>query len=229
MYKPPIKDYFTFNKRERRATLFLVGILLVTIALNFFSLESSTSVSENENFDSMVDVFYASEEKANRKFFYEEKENCFRKNSYKPHEKSDSHKRNKPLTILLNLNQSDSADWTSLNGIGPIYAARIVKYRDMLGGFSSKEQLKEVYGIDEELFSKLENRIQLDKAELRRININTADYQFLAQHPYIKPSLAKQLVNYRAQHGNFNSLDHLFEFHQMDSLTFNKLKPYLSL
>lgn len=48
----------------------------------------------------------------------------------------------------INLNTTDSLQLISLKGIGPTFASRIIKYRNKLGGFIYKEQLKEVYGLD---------------------------------------------------------------------------------
>ena len=35
---------------------------------------------------------------------------------------------------LLDLNRADSADLLPLPGIGPVFASRIIRYRDLLGG-----------------------------------------------------------------------------------------------
>ena len=63
------------------------------------------------------------------------------------------------VTVRVELNSCDSAALVALNGIGASYAKRILKYRTMLGGYISVEQLKEVYGFSEELYSKSESPI----------------------------------------------------------------------
>ena len=40
-----------------------------------------------------------------------------------------------PMTIVMELNTADSLSLQQLPGIGPVYASRIVRYRDRLGGF----------------------------------------------------------------------------------------------
>ena len=45
------------------------------------------------------------------------------------------------------LNEVDSVWLTSIHGIGPVLSKRLVKYRKLLGGFNSIDQLKEVYGL----------------------------------------------------------------------------------
>ena len=80
-------------------------------------------------------------------------------------------KLSKGETILLNA--SDTAEWKKIPGIGSVYASRIVQYRNLLGGFSHVEQLLEVYGIDQELFSRI-------AVILRRMAIS-ADYRSMKQ------------------------------------------------
>lgn len=49
--------------------------------------------------------------------------------------------------LLIELNAADTTELKKLDGIGSAYAKRIVKYRDLIGGFVRKEQLLEVYGL----------------------------------------------------------------------------------
>ena len=50
-------------------------------------------------------------------------------------------KKNVPQIPLLNINFSDSFALKKLLGIGDKYASRIVRYRNLFGGFYAKEQL----------------------------------------------------------------------------------------
>lgn len=133
----------------------------------------------------------------------------------------------KPVTVEINT--ADSTELTKLKGIGSSYSKRIIKYREMLGGYISKEQLLEVYGMDStRLFPILEN-IQLDTTIRQRININTAEVKELAHHPYIEWNQAKAIVNYRKQHGNYAELHQLKQIHLINEEVFAKIKPYLIL
>ena len=55
-----------------------------------------------------------------------------------------------PRGTLVELNMADTTTLKKVPGIGPVFANRIVKYRNLLGGFYAVSQLREVYGIDEE-------------------------------------------------------------------------------
>lgn len=62
----------------------------------------------------------------------------------------------------ININKASSAELTSLKGVGPVLAGRIVEYRTQKGLFLSKEDLKKVPGIGNKLFSKIEDGISLE-------------------------------------------------------------------
>lgn len=50
--------------------------------------------------------------------------------------------------IKVELNSADSSELLKINGVGPVFASRIIKYRNKLGGFATTEQVTEVYGMD---------------------------------------------------------------------------------
>ena len=56
----------------------------------------------------------------------------------------------------VDINKADTASFKALYGIGDFLADMIVKRREELGGFISKDQLKEVYGLKEETLIRLD-------------------------------------------------------------------------
>jgi competence protein ComEA len=60
---------------------------------------------------------------------------------------------------LVNLNSATAAELDSLPGVGPVLAQRILEYRQSKGGFRSVDQLREVSGIGDSTFAKLQNRV----------------------------------------------------------------------
>ncbi len=56
----------------------------------------------------------------------------------------------------LNLNTATSAELETLPGIGPSFAAAIIRERERRGGFTSVDQLRDVRGIGEKRFADLE-------------------------------------------------------------------------
>ena len=130
---------------------------------------------------------------------------------------------------MVDIANADSAELTKLYGIGPVYASRIVKYRELLGGFVSIQQLTEVYGISDSLLNTLLPNIHLDSSDIRTIPVNTSDQYGLRKHPYISNALATAIINYREQHGTYGSLGDLRNLYILDSANYERIIPYLSL
>ncbi len=132
-------------------------------------------------------------------------------------------------TQPFDINQADTVQLASVRGIGPSLSRRIAKYRDLLGGFSGKHQLYEVYGLDSTVVDELLRKGFLGEASgIRKLRINQATEKELDAHPYISPRLAKVIVAYRTQHGNFGAAEDLAPIKILDEATLRKLAPYLS-
>lgn len=124
----------------------------------------------------------------------------------------------------IELNAADSLTLISLKGIGPSYAKRIIKYRTLLGGFTHIEQLKEVYGMQDELLTLLKTQCKVNPSLISKLNVNSADFKVLNKHPYISYELTKHLVNTRK---NIKlSSSNIAEIIQDEVIT-TKLLPYL--
>ena len=135
----------------------------------------------------------------------------------------------KALPLLLNLNESDTTALKQLRGIGSGYSRRIVKYRNLLGGFVAKEQLAEVYGISDSLYQSLEPHIFVDDSlKVRQINVNIANFKTLNAHPYISYKQAGEILNTRSKKGKFRSLSDLMRVQGLDSAGVARLAPYIS-
>lgn len=129
---------------------------------------------------------------------------------------------------LVNINLADSAEFTKLKGIGPVFASRIVKYRNSLGGFIDKAQFLEIYGFTDSLYQSLESLLVLDETSIRKININQADLNELKKHPYIDYNTALAIVKYREQNGFYTSKEDLNSIYSLSQNTINKINPYIT-
>lgn len=134
-----------------------------------------------------------------------------------------------PAPAVIELNTADSSLLTSIKGIGPAFAKRILEYRERLGGFYSPDQLKEVYGIDEEKFAAIRNSVKADPSYIRKININSAAAAEYRQLPYISWPVANALVNYRKAHGNFKSVEAIRACALITEELYRKIAPYLTI
>jgi competence ComEA-like helix-hairpin-helix protein len=130
-----------------------------------------------------------------------------------------------PLSISLNA--SDSMSWEQLPGIGPVLAARIIKYREKLGGFHSVSQLKEVYGITDSVYEKISPVIKTDQGTVKKIDLNNSSLEELKKHPYLRWQTASAIFRYREANGRFNSLEDLNKIWSLSPETILKIEPYL--
>ena len=98
----------------------------------------------------------------------------------------------------LDINKADSVALLDLPGIGAYFAGKIVQYRTQLGGYSSAEQLMEIYHFDEEKFTGLQDLITCSEPEGFALwTLSEAD---LAKHPHISRSEAHGIVLFRTHH-----------------------------
>jgi len=128
---------------------------------------------------------------------------------------------------LLDLNSCDSASLDRLPGIGPVLASRIIKFRHLLGGFASIDQMKEVYGLSIETFNLISGRIFADTLSLVRIGINNADYKVLAGIPYLEKYEVTAILKYRELKGKIISISDLTDNKLISVEKAAKVRPYL--
>lgn len=136
---------------------------------------------------------------------------------------------NKNAMAMLELNSADSTQLDALPGIGPVFAKRILEYRDKLGGFSSVDQLKEVYGMDRypEVVEQVLPHVFISSKVLKPIDVNKAQWVDLVRHPYIEKSIANSIIAIREQHGPYKSVDEIKRSHLISEDLYRKLEPYL--
>ena len=128
----------------------------------------------------------------------------------------------------VDINTADTTAFIALPGIGPKLAARIVSFRDKLGGFYSISQLGETFGLPDSTFQQIKPRLVLQHINLRKININTAGANGL-KHIYLKWNVANAIIQYRNQHGPYTSVNDIKKIMLVDETLFTKISPYLTV
>ena len=121
------------------------------------------------------------------------------------------------------VNTADTAALQRVPGIGPYFAKKIAKQRDILGGFVSKDQLLEIEGFPESALPYL----AIDCSVIRKLNINKATAEQLRKHPYITYMMARQIMDYRRLRGNIQNINDLSLLPNFTKETINKLRPYI--
>lgn len=127
----------------------------------------------------------------------------------------------------ININRADSAQLLPLPGIGPVFAGRIIKYRNLLGGFTSVDQLGEVYGMPPETIDLIRSQVFIDSSAIRKIPIDSASFGELLRHPYLEYEEVKSIVRYRDFKGDITSINELRTNQVLPDSTLNKIDGYL--
>lgn len=151
------------------------------------------------------------------------------KNKYPDWEKGKTYEKPTYSIVPVDINRSDTAAFIALPGIGSKLAARIVAFREKLGGFYKIEQLAETYGLPDSTFQKIKSRLVISISNIKKLNINTATIDELKAHPYLRYNIANAIVQYRMQHGNFSSVNDIKKIMMITDEIFDKAAPYLTI
>lgn len=148
----------------------------------------------------------------------------------KPFTSSSKHSRSQkfPTGTQVELNQADSLTLQKVPGIGPVFSRRIIKYRDLLGGFYTVHQLAEVYGIDADKYAALEPWFTVDTALIRPLIVNQADYRTLIRHPYLNKQQTKILLRLIERKGKLQGWEELRLLDEFPPGEIERLRYYLS-
>lgn len=129
----------------------------------------------------------------------------------------------------VDINTADTTSFISLPGIGSKLAARIMNFREKLGGFYSIDQIGETYGLPDSTFQKIRQYLKIENSSVKKININSATVDELKSHPYIKYNLANPIIAYRNEHGAFSNIDDLKKIIVITDEVYKRISPYLTL
>lgn len=157
-----LRSWFGYTRRERRSSFFILVITLAIAGVRLVVPARDLTVEEID-----IGLFGPLLDSAGKSEQYVQNKSQFTSNyTFQRRE-------------ILELNTCDSASLESLPGLGPVLSARIIKYRNLLGGYASVDQLKEVYGLSEDTYNLVSGFLRADPALVRKIQINNADYKQL--------------------------------------------------
>ena len=143
-------------------------------------------------------------------------------------EATDPVHRDASHVLNIDLNIADTFQLMQLPGIGEVYARRICKYRDLLGGYVHAGQLHEVYGLDPSVVDTIEKHLSIDTLHIRPIAINRATFRELIRHPYLGEYQTKAILDYRDyRKGEVAHIKELLLHNILDQKTYQKIEPYL--
>jgi DNA uptake protein ComE-like DNA-binding protein len=243
----PFKEFFTFTKGERQGIMVLLIIIALLLLGNMFMpfflsqkpTDFSEFVKEIEAFEKQFQKDSSAKNHAKKSFTQDEPYLRFEEK-----EEEEKPKANKPgfdkkiydypkkeyayRKLHIDLNTADTTELMQLRGIGPTFAKRIVKYRDMLGGYFSKEQLLEVYGFDSLKYEMVKDEVYANDSAIVKINLNKAALKDMTKHVYIDWKLANAIIKHRFRKP-FENVDELREVYLVNDSLFRKLAPYFTV
>jgi len=130
----------------------------------------------------------------------------YQKGQYKPYEKIVK------KIIVQDINAATKEDLMKLFGVGDAVSERIIKQREIFGGFISMEQMQDVWGLSPEVIYELNKNFKIGTIPtITKININNASTKELMKLPYFRYPLAREIVTYRSMNGGINSADDLIK------------------
>ena len=154
------------------------------------------------------------------------------------------------VSYPININTASVDELQALSGIGEVKARAIVAYREEYGGFTSVDELVNVYGIGEKTLDNIRYYITVgdyapnipeqsspnSSAESSApvevsypININTASAEELELLSGIGEVKARAIVEYREEHGYFTSVDELVNVYGIGEKTLDKIRGYITV
>ena len=238
-----ISNLLSFSKTESRGVLVLFLICIIAIFFNIFlvdRLKSNTPKWHHPDGDLLTEwtktvdsSIVVKKKNINKQTFTKTKVYSYRsKNNKKKPSKLKYEKKTPPPKIkkivIKDLNTATPKDLQEVRGIGKTFSNRIIKYRELLGGFYNEGQLREVYGLnDDEVLLGLARQFKI-LSDVVPLSINTDSVRILASHPYISYDLAWIIYNYRKQHGDIQSAETLKKIDAISDSLFHQLKPYLA-
>ncbi|MFY7670137.1 ComEA family DNA-binding protein [Tenacibaculum sp. MEBiC06402] len=126
------------------------------------------------------------------------------------------------------INLANQNDFRTIKGIGEKLSERIIKYRSKLQGFSFKEQLNEVWGLEDEVVKRVFNVFSIQKLPvIKKINVNTANFKELLANPYIDYDLCKKIFDYRDEVAELQNISELRNIKDFPQNKYDRIVLYL--
>ncbi|PHI21630.1 hypothetical protein CEQ90_02125 [Lewinellaceae bacterium SD302] len=126
------------------------------------------------------------------------------------------------------INTATLADLMELPGIGEYRAGKILRFRELLGGFTTVAQFGTTRGLPDSVFQRIEPYLVLESPPQAWLKVNSLSVDAMAGHPYLSKKKARAIVRYRENHGQFADRDALEKVLALKPSDIDRLEPYLS-
>ena len=225
-----MKTRLHFTRGEWAAALFLLTIMIASNIFYFCHGNRQKPLYDFSLYETQFQQFIQEQQRlsdsleAVRGHTYREQPRI-RSDTLPPFKKQER----KPMydIVKIDLNSCDTNELVTVPQFGSKRAAKLLEYRDKLGGLYSLSQLQEVYILQNIDTAKLKTYLYINRQKIKKLNINTATYQELVSHPYIDAYLTKLILKHREKNGPIRDLNELQRITHAYPELMEKLRPYV--
>lgn len=219
------RDNFGFSKSESNGTIVLIFLIL------FFAIIPRTLINQYYFEENSFNI-----DKDSLRIWGKQLEAQIQeKQKIEPREPKSTVNKSKNIEkFRFNPNSATADDFVRL-GFKPYVSENIINYRKAGGSFSSKQELRKIYGISNDRIDQLWDYIELpevlteqDEPEemapdkelktekppspaISKFDLNQATAEQLQQIRGIGPAFSKRIIEYRNKLGGFIAPEQLFE------------------
>lgn len=221
-----LQNYLRFSRKERIGLTVLLVIMTVFLWLPEWYKAEPVPVQPDTAMNRLMETSVSPDRwSGNRNGF--SRQGQYGRRDHQPYRQQQPYNTSyhfrkpyipRPIPVI-NINTATAADWEALPGIGPVLAARVIKYRDKLGGFTRVEQVQQTYGISDSLYRALQPFLQHCTVAAKSDippgqpvallpNANTATRAEL-EAAGIPEHIARSIVVFRGRYGLFSRMEDL--------------------
>jgi competence protein ComEA len=240
-----LKDYFYFGRKDRIGIIVLVAVIsilwMVPYIYNSFIKQESSFTIDSQKFIAYNEIVNS-------------KNNDVLNQNYSA-EGADNNLADLNFTNF-DANVVTAEDLVQM-GVKIKLASNYIKFRNIVGGYKSLNQIKKIYGMDSITYEAIASYAsfsnitfnEIDKPKYQKnkfeekvfektvrtkyepkvIDINIADSAMFESLRGIGPSLASRIIKYRNKLGGFIHINQIGEVFGMPDSTFQKAKPQLTI
>jgi competence protein ComEA len=221
--KARIKNYLSITKKEWNGLVILIILIALVLAAPYvYQLLHKDNTINFKDFDKAVAQLSKGE-------------------VLNPTYKSSAASYNKvahPVMFPFNPNLVTTQQWQAL-GLSEHVATIIKHYLAKGGHFYKKEDLKKIYGLTADDYTRLQPYINLSNVDNNQteektspaaiVELNSADSTALTHIMGLNPSSAVQIIRYRRRLGGFYHKEQLMEVYGIDSLRYHEIENRFSI
>lgn len=238
-----IKEYLSFNKRERNGLFILSFIIVSLLAYNYWLnyKEANASQVDFSNFENSIKEFYESNSIEN-----------LVSNSDSLLNTDTSKTEIQTQLFSFNPNIATDEEFKQL-GLSDKQIKNIRNYLQKAGSFRFKEDFGKLYSIGDSLFEILNpyidlpdkesyyaalknssakyenNKYEKQQASKLLVELNSADSLQLLEIKGIGPAFASRIIKYRNRLGGFQRVEQLLEVYGMKEEQYNLIKSQVKV